>query len=220
MTDIKGNWEELPQCGRCGHPKGIHAEYIDRTPSTMDDAPQRRACQHQDEAGNYDCSCYAFIDPPPMTCEGKDQDDPTLPVPRSTLEGVLQLCIAVANLKIRRDPKSLGSVIKLSSETWSAIGGLMPHHEGGGLTHYEELQLWREITELLPYYYEECNSPPWTQVEEYIKKLRGDLSLIRHLPLDLKKVVVATLSKPKKAAKKARSQKKAVKRVKKTTSKR
>ena len=40
-----------------------------------------------------------------------------------------------------------------------------------GLTTEQELRLWRELTMLLPHNFEECNSPPWSQIEDHIKKL-------------------------------------------------
>lgn len=54
------------KCVRCGHEKYHHAEFIDRTNATIQEAAQRRACQHSHEDdGNriYDCNCPVFIDP-------------------------------------------------------------------------------------------------------------------------------------------------------------
>jgi len=36
----------------------------------------------------------------------------------------------------------------------------------------QSLKRWEELTMLLPHNFEECNSPPWTQLEDYIKQLR------------------------------------------------
>lgn len=38
-----------------------------------------------------------------------------------------------------------------------------------------ELRQWRSLTMLLPHAFEECNEPPWTQVEDHIKKLKARL---------------------------------------------
>jgi len=43
----------------------------------------------------------------------------------------------------------------------------------------QELQRWQELTMMLPYNFEECNSPPWTQVEDYAKKLREELGQLQ-----------------------------------------
>lgn len=43
------------------------------------------------------------------------------------------------------------------------------------LSPEDELKFWQQLTMLLPHNFEECNSPPWCQIEDYIGTLRGRL---------------------------------------------
>lgn len=111
-------------CARCGHRREEHAEFIDRTISTMSEAAERRACQHinsKDAKGRpVYCECHLFV---------SDEQEPP------------------HKKALRRKPP--------------------------GLSAEEELKRWRDLTVLLPHNFEECNSPPWCQVEDYIKDLKA-----------------------------------------------
>jgi Fe-S-cluster containining protein len=56
--DYEGDLDEL--CTTCGHRKGEHAQFIDRTAATMTDKPQRRHCMHFDANGKENCGCRTF----------------------------------------------------------------------------------------------------------------------------------------------------------------
>jgi Fe-S-cluster containining protein len=107
--------EDLEEvCHRCGHKRGEHAEYIDRTVSTMNEKPQRRACQHhfegKDEVKHY-CTCHKFEEAPFVVKKDDDEEDEPMELEPSREERlekrIVTLALHITDLVDRNDTRNV-----------------------------------------------------------------------------------------------------------------
>lgn len=134
-------------CHRCGHPRRMHAVYIDRTVSTMNEKPQRRACQHYSESDDpsigkvYDCQCQKFEEhpivekrEPEQTEKGPELEDSVqvVTVRKDVVDAAMELCLKVVELK-REDrvrpmdgDDIMGEMDKLAHKAWRGFSSPSP----------------------------------------------------------------------------------------------
>jgi len=156
--------ENLNEVCVCGHKKSEHAEYIDNTLASTSYVPERRQCLHPEIKGGvscYDCSCPYFR--PAEEKSVVKENDTTVSSLHALLKWIGENDVKVALSRTGPDTRLVDA---------DEVTGKLQDILSGFSMGTNELKRWQELTMLLPHNFEECNSPPWTQIEDYIRGLK------------------------------------------------